>query len=242
MNLKTIANDMLPVYENEYDEKLINARELHEQLLVTTPFHKWIERRIENYGFVKGEDFWTFLSESDGGRPATQFFFLLDAGKEIAMLESNEQGRAIRRYFIEVERRFRQQKPQSVEDLIIMQAQSMKEIRQTVERQGKELETVNHRLDNIDRIDTIGDLQQRLNAMVRKLAQQQGLTFQKAWNEFRTAYNTAYHTNLKAKLNNYKEKHALKSLTIPQYLSLTNQLQDAIRVADKLLNQKERAG
>lgn len=138
--------------------------------------------------------------------------------------------------FNEMERQLR---PQSIEDLIIMQAQSMKEIREKVEQQDKQLETVNHRLDNIDKVDTIGDLQQRLNAMVRRFAQQEGVAFGVAWKEFRNAYNTAYRTNLKAKINNYKEKHGLKSLTMPQFLSLTNSLQDAIRVADKMLNRSD---
>ena len=114
-----------------------------------------------------------------------------------------------------------------------------KEIREKVEQQDKQLETVNHRLDNIDKVDTIGDLQQRLNAMIRRFAQQEGIAFGLAWKEFRNAYNTAYRTNLKAKINNYKEKHGLKSLTMPQYLSLTDSLKDAVRVADKMLNKSD---
>jgi prophage antirepressor-like protein len=106
----------------------------------------------------------------------------------------------------------------------------------------KEEQTIiKYRLDNIDSVDTIGDLQQRLNAMIRKYAQAEGIAFGNAWRDFRQAFNTAYRTNLKARMNNYKEKHGLKSLTMPQYLSLTNNLEDAIRVADKMLNQKEEA-
>lgn len=102
-----------------------------------------------------------------------------------------------------------------------------------------EQETIKHRLDNIDKVDTIGDLQQRLNAMVRRYAQQKGIAFGNAWKDFRQAYNTAYRTNLKMRMNNYKEKHGLSKLTMPQYFSLTNSLQDAIRVADKLLNERD---
>lgn len=127
-------------------------------------------------------------------------------------------------------------KPQSIEDLIIMQAQSVKEIKETVNKQSKAIETVNHRLDNIDSLDTVGDLQQRLNSMVRRYAQDKGIGFGNAWKEFRTSFNIAYRTNLKLLMNNYKEKHNLKSLTMPQYLSLVNRLPDAIRVADKMLN------
>jgi phage anti-repressor protein len=236
-NLRVVANEMLPVYENEAGEKLVNARELHEKLMVNTRFNDWINRQLENYGFVVGEDFYSFLSKTSG-RPSNEYLLTLDTAKEIAMVQNNEMGRAIRKYFIEVEKRYRQQQPQSIEDLIIMQAQSVKELKAKVEQQSKQLEVVNHRLDNIDRVDLIGDLQQRLNNMVKKYSQQKGLTFAQGWRDFRGAFNTAYRTNLKTRVNHYKEKHGLKNLTMPQYLSLTNNLEDAIRVADKLLNRE----
>lgn len=237
--LKVIADDMLPIYENESGEKLVNARELHEKLLVVTPFHKWIERRIINYGFMEGEDFWTYLSESNGGRPSKQYLFTLDTGKELAMLENNEIGRAIRKYFIQVEKEYRKKlQPQSIEDLIILQARSVKELKQKVDQQEKQIETITHRVDNFDKIDHLGDPQQRLNNMVRKYAAQNGIAFPEAWRHFRRAFNNAYRTNLKALIKNYQAKHGLKSLTAPQYLSLTDRLEDGIRVADKMLNQQ----
>lgn len=245
-NLKVIADEMLPVYENENGEKFVDARELHEKLFVGKDFTSWIKDRIEKYGFAEGEDFFFTLTKTGERSNVTRhdYIFTLDAGKEIAMVQNNEMGKAVRKYFIDVEKRFRQKQPQSIEDLIIMQAQSMKEMREKTERieqQNKiiidEHSTLKHRVDNMDRIDIIGDLQQRFNGMIRRYAQQEGLTFPKAWREFRAAYNTAYNTNLKALINNYQEKHGLKGLTAPQYFSLTNSLEDAIRVADKMLNQ-----
>lgn len=95
---------------------------------------------------------------------------------------------------------------------------------------------LSHRLDNIDSLDTIGDLQQRLNAMVRRYAQQEGLSFPGAWKSFKQSFNVAFHTNITMLAENYKMKHGLSKITVPQYLSLTGKLEDAIRVADKLLN------
>jgi len=100
----------------------------------------------------------------------------------------------------------------------------------------QEQETIKHRLDNMDKLDTIGDKQQRLNAMIRRYAQDKGIAFGQAWRDFRVAFNTSYRTNLKNLMNNYKDKHNLKSLTMPQYLSLVERLADAIRVADKMLS------
>lgn len=127
-------------------------------------------------------------------------------------------------------------KPSCIEDVLITQLQAMKDLRQKVDKHDEQLTTVNHRIDSLDACNIAGDLQQRFTAMVKKFAMQNGITFPKAWGEFVTAYNTAYRTNLTALVDNYKEKHGFKTLTKPQYLSVTGKLEDAIRVADKMLN------
>lgn len=131
----------------------------------------------------------------------------------------------------------RQKLPATIEDLIIMQAQSVKELKAKVAQIEERAEAAHHRIDNLDRIDIIGDPQQRLNAMVKKYALSKGLTFQQAWREFRQAFNTAYRTNLTMLIENYKLKHGLRELTMPEYLAKVGRLDDALRVADKLLNQ-----
>lgn len=233
--LKVIANEMLPVYQNENGEKFVNARELHEQMLVGKVFAAWIQERIEKYGFIEREDFFP-VSEKTNGRPKVEYWLTLDTAKEVAMVQNNEAGRAIRKYFIEVEKRFRQQQAKSPAELIYMLAQQNMESERRMVQLEQQVTTVNHRLDNIDRIDTIGDLQQRLNKMIRRFAHQEKMTISSAWRAFTDAFNTAYKTNLKLRITKYKEKHGLKDLTRPQYLSMTNQLEDAVRVADKLLN------
>ncbi|KFM95199.1 Rha family transcriptional regulator [Bacillus clarus] len=101
-----------------------------------------------------------------------------------------------------------------------------------------EVKTLEHRINSLDTLSTESCLQQRLNKMIRLLAFSEGISFQKAWRVFRSVYNRAYRTNLKLKMNNYKKKNEIKRITAPQYLAITNQLENAIRVADKLLNIK----
>jgi phage anti-repressor protein len=85
----------------------VNARELHKFLESKRAFAHWIKERIEKYGFTEGEDFSPILAKSTGGRPSTEYYLFMDAAKEIAMVENNERGRLIRRYFIEIEKRYR---------------------------------------------------------------------------------------------------------------------------------------
>ena len=105
---------MIPIYENESKERLINARELFYALRgedTKTKFSDWISDRIKKYGFEENIDFAGFSLKNEkpnGGRPTKDFYLLMDTAKEICMIENNDNGRKIRRYFIEVEKRYRQ--------------------------------------------------------------------------------------------------------------------------------------
>ena len=99
-------HEALPIVVQE-DKTLVDASLLHRQLKVNTPFHIWIKRRIEEFGFEKDKDFCTNLFKSTGGRNATSYLITLDMAKELAMLERNEVGRNIRRYFIQKEKELR---------------------------------------------------------------------------------------------------------------------------------------
>lgn len=94
-----------------------------------------------------------------------------------------------------------------------------------------------YRIENLDAVNIEGDLQQRLNKLIRKYAFKNGIRYDVAWEHFKQAYNTAFRTNLELLINNYKTREGIKKLTIPQYLSATGRLEDALRIADKMLNE-----
>ena len=87
-----------------------NARDLHQSLKVDTKFATWIARRIKEYGFVRDVDFVVDFPNlgnqtgRGGDRKTKEFHLTLDMAKELAMVENNEQGRQVRRYFIQCER------------------------------------------------------------------------------------------------------------------------------------------
>ena len=94
---------IIPINTENPERITVFARALHAFLEVETQFNKWLPRMCE-YGFEAGKDFWTFLTESSGGRPARDAELTIDMAKEICMLQRNEKGKIARRYFVELEK------------------------------------------------------------------------------------------------------------------------------------------
>lgn len=86
---------------------LIDARLLHKKLKSKQHFADWVKARIKDYGFEESTDFFINLGKSTGGRKSIDYLLTIDTAKELAMLERNEVGRNIRRYFIAKEKELR---------------------------------------------------------------------------------------------------------------------------------------
>ena len=96
-------NELITITTNEVGEPTVLGRELHEFLGVTTRYNDWFPRMAE-YGFMEGKDFYSFLSESTGGRPSTDHLLTIDMAKELAMIQRTDRGKQARQYFIQVEK------------------------------------------------------------------------------------------------------------------------------------------
>lgn len=130
MKLQIVENKgLVPIYENN-DEKLVNAREMHEFLESKRQYANWIQDKLESYGFEEGHDFLTDLLKTSNGRPKKEYYLTLDTAKEIAMVENNDQGRKVRKYFIEVEKKARQiySVPKSFSEALYLASELQKKI------------------------------------------------------------------------------------------------------------------
>ena len=119
---KSIIEELVPVYTTDKDIKVVNARELYQTLGVRKDFSSWIKSNLKNYNIVDfcEDDTITQDGESEYDAikitiPATQgkgkkieYILTLDTAKEIAMMSRCDNGRAIRKYFIEVEKTYNQ--------------------------------------------------------------------------------------------------------------------------------------
>lgn len=125
--------------------EVYSAREVHEFLKVKSKFADWIKNRIQDYGFIENEDFVIISKVLEKGRPEIDYAITPTMGKELSMVEKNDQGKIARLYFIEQERLVKEiSKPVlSIEEMIIAQAQSAIETKKRVfllEEKVKEIE------------------------------------------------------------------------------------------------------
>lgn len=109
----------------------VSAKNLHIALGVGNDFSTWIKLRIDEYGFVLGHDYvvfdssdfrnkrldfeqsgGTWKSKRGGDRRSKDYLLSLDMAKEVAMVERNELGRAVRRYLIHCEEELSRSAPE----------------------------------------------------------------------------------------------------------------------------------
>lgn len=114
-----MTSQLIPVFNGTISNEtalLCNARDLHAFLGVKKVFAAWITNRISEYEFIENQDY-ILLSNfgkqtsGRGGHNRKDYHLTLDTAKELAMVERNEKGRQIRRYFIECEKKLRSMQP-----------------------------------------------------------------------------------------------------------------------------------
>lgn len=108
--LKVIENELVPVYETSTGEKVVYGTELHAVLEVKSNYRDWSKNRLNDCEAIENEDYESFAKNlAKGGRPQIDHIIKLDAAKEMAMLERNEKGKQVRRYFIQVEKKYKEE-------------------------------------------------------------------------------------------------------------------------------------
>lgn len=109
-NLRIIENELVPVYETSTGEKVVYGTELHLVLGVKSNYREWVNRRLSDIDAAENEDYDSVeISTVAGGTPRKEHIIKLDTAKEMAMLERNEKGKQVRRYFIRVEKKYKSQ-------------------------------------------------------------------------------------------------------------------------------------
>ena len=162
IELKKIEEGIIPIYESKTKEKLINARELHEALENKRQFSDWIKQRINKYEFLENQDFIRFHNfvkgdeKGFGNKSTNEYYITIDMAKELCMVENNQIGRKIRRYFIEAEKRYKEiiSNPTNIFDFMRLALDEIEknenkinEVKQIAIKNEKEIQEIKSKLD-----------------------------------------------------------------------------------------------
>ncbi|QBX18683.1 phage antirepressor KilAC domain-containing protein [Streptococcus pseudoporcinus] len=102
-------NQLINITLNENHEPVVSARDLHRGLEVKSKYNDWLKRMLD-YGFSEGTDFIAIAQKkvtAQGNQSEyVEHIFNLDSAKEIAMIQRNDKGKEVRKYFIQVEKDF----------------------------------------------------------------------------------------------------------------------------------------
>ena len=139
-------NELIKITQDDNGNSVVSGRDLHDFLEVGTPYDKWFPRMCE-YGFSEEIDFSTFLSESTGGRPRTDHALTLDMAKEISMIQRTEKGKQARRYFIEVEKAYKEKYklPQTPEEKLALTMEVTTRLNKRIGKIEEDLEDIKNK-------------------------------------------------------------------------------------------------
>lgn len=174
-NLTVIENELVPVYETSTGEKVVYGSELHNILAVKSPYREWSTRRLNDCDAIESEDYDSVeISTVSGGTPKKEHIIKLDTAKEMAMLERNEKGKQVRRYFIQVEKKYKSAVSTAQE--LSPQLQLLINMELEQKRQAEKLEEVEGRMDSIREVVALSPTQWRKDTsnLINKIALSMG--------------------------------------------------------------------
>ncbi|GIT83728.1 hypothetical protein DSM16313_15100 [Acinetobacter seohaensis] len=109
MNMMVNHEKQTPFIEVELNGKVqlgVNARDLHKMLESKQDFSTWIKRRITQCNFEENFDYVKLHQKvelSKTGQTSIEYIISVDMTKHLGMMERNEKGHEIRKYYIEQE-------------------------------------------------------------------------------------------------------------------------------------------
>jgi phage anti-repressor protein len=198
--MNIIANDLIPVYENN-GQQAINTRDLHEFLDVASKYADWIKNRFEKFGLTEGEDYEAVSNFLENGGRSIDYIVPVDVAKELAMVENNDKGRDVRRYFIAVEKKFRA-KPLSQLEILAESAKALVEHEKRIGLMERKQEAMIEALTAPAMMDWSTDMNSRINAICKS----QNKNYQTYRHELYAKLEATGRCNLKARQTRLRER------------------------------------
>jgi phage anti-repressor protein len=220
-NLTVIENELVPVYETSTGEKVVYGSELHEVLGVRTPYKDWSTRRLNDIDAVENEDFEAAQICAPSGQTKKDHIIKLDIAKEMAMLERNDKGKEVRRYFIRVEKKYKAASLATQELSPQLQVMINLEIEQ--KRQAEKIEHVEERIESIREVVAIDTTSWRddTGRILRKIGMECGdsKSYQDVRAESYQLLEKRMGVNVKQRLTNKRRRMQMREFVNPKEIN-----------------------
>lgn len=204
--LKVIENELVPVYETSTGKKVVYGSELHTVLGSPSVYREWAKRRLTDIDAIENEDFQGVEISTPSGQARKDHIIKLDTAKEMAMLERNEKGKQVRRYFIQVEKKYKE-KSTDLSDLSV-------EL-QAIIMHDKKIQRIETRMDRLEfDIPLYGaEADEICNHVKRKGIEMMGGKSSNAYKDtkIRSAVYTDIYNQIKREFGLYDDKGRYKS-------------------------------
>lgn len=138
--LRMIENELVPVYETSTGQKVVYGTQLHKVLGAPSVYREWSKRRLNDVDAVENEDFEGAEISTPSGQTIKEHIIKLDIAKEMAMLERNERGKQVRRYFIQVEKKYKGSNSAGIPTGKQLMALAVIEAQKTIAEQNQAIE------------------------------------------------------------------------------------------------------
>lgn len=138
--LRMIENELVPVYETSTGQKVVYGTELHKVLGAPSVYREWSKRRLNDVDAVESEDFEGAEISTPSGQTIKEHIIKLDTAKEMAMLERNEKGKQVRRYFIQIEKKYKGSSSAGIPTGKQLMALAVLEAQKTIAEQNQAIE------------------------------------------------------------------------------------------------------
>ncbi|WP_110954745.1 antA/AntB antirepressor family protein [Anaerosinus massiliensis] len=196
------------------------ARELYEFLgLDITHYTRWSKTNIEDNEFAEGNKDYGVLAikgeNPQGGRPSKDYWLSIDFAKKLCMISKSSRGEQARNYFIEVEKRYKQQSESVNIAKLSPEMQMFNLLYQSVAKTQIDLLEMQERTETVERRltlvkDTIikrdDNWRDEINKMLRKIARHVGIDHQELRSESYKLLEERGKCDLNSRLRNLKKR------------------------------------
>lgn len=200
-DLKVIENELVPVYETDKGVKVVNGRDLHRALESKQDFSTWVKKRLSECDAVENEDFDRFHKKMEANNATMiDYIIKLDTAKEMAMLERNDKGKQVRKYFIQVEEKYKQtaininqlspelQMFNQIFQQVAKTELEQKKLAERADQQEKNMKTI---IDTFKGTDSDVGTEKWVNRCISKIAESDDFTYSFG-NKYAAARNESY--------------------------------------------------